>query len=143
LSIFSLYSIVDTQKAHAQDEGDHQAQHQRAPSPRLSAPHAHGHGKARGDQHRRIQRAPHHIELVRRFHKRRVVPVAVDQVGGKQAAEEHHFGQQEQPHGKAGRVGLLVHVLKVMAQVRGVLFVPVRGAGGPVGAVDNGCAIRH
>ena len=49
--------------------------------------------------------------------KGRVVPVAHDQVGGEQAAEEHDFREQEEPHGEVGGVKLLVDGLEVMALI--------------------------
>ena len=36
------------------------------------------------------------------------VPATVDQVGAEQAAEEHDFGGEEDPHAEAGRVALLL-----------------------------------
>jgi hypothetical protein len=36
------------------------------------------------------------------------VPAAVDQVGAEQAAEEHDFGGEEDPHAEAGGIALLL-----------------------------------
>ena len=43
-----------------------------------------------------------------------VVPVAVQQVRKEQPAEEHDFGEQEEPHAEAARLALLLHRLEVM-----------------------------
>jgi hypothetical protein len=57
----------------------------------------------------------------------RVVPVAVEQVGEEHAAEEHDFGQQEEPHAEAAGLALLLFRLEVMTVLRQhdmlVLFV--------------------
>ena len=50
-------------------------------------------------------------------YERRIVPVAVDQIGGKQSAEEHDFRQQEEPHAEVGGVVLLRHGLEMMALI--------------------------
>ena len=36
------------------------------------------------------------------------VPSAVDQVGAEQAAEEHDFGGEEDPHAQVGGIALLL-----------------------------------
>ena len=94
--------------------------------PRLRAPDAHRHGEAGGDQYRGVERAPEDVELVRCLNKRRVIPVAENQVGAEQAPEEHDFRQQEQPHGEAGGVHLLLHALEMMALVRRMFVRRVR-----------------
>src|ERR1700688_1842779 len=47
-----------------------------------------------------------------------VVPVSVEQIGEEETAEEHDFGQEEQPHAEASRLALLSFRLEVMAVLR-------------------------
>ena len=61
--------------------------------------------------------APANLQLVRGLDEGWVVPVAIDQVGGKEPAEEHDFGQQEEPHGEVGGIALLRVGFEVMALV--------------------------
>ena len=63
------------------------------------------------------------VQLVRRRDEGRVVPVAIDQVGGEEAAEEHDFGEQEEPHGEVGGVDLLAHGFEVVALVGRMLVL--------------------
>ena len=46
------------------------------------------------------------------------VPAAVNQIGAEQAAEEHDFGGQEDPHAEAGGVALLLLGGEVVQQCR-------------------------
>ena len=55
------------------------------------------------------------------------VPHAVEQVGHQQAAEEHHFGGEEDPHAEGRCLGLLLHRLEMMLVRRMMdVHVPVR-----------------
>ena len=47
----------------------------------------------------------------------------VDDVGHEQPAEEHDFGDQEDPHAERRRLVLLLHVVEVMLQLRMVRVV--------------------
>ena len=44
--------------------------------------------------------------------------VAVDDVRHEQAAEEHDFGDEEHPHAERRRLGLLLHAVEVVLQLR-------------------------
>ena len=59
-----------------------------------------------------------HRKLVRSHRKSRIVPVPVEKIGKKHAAEEHDLRQQEEPHAKATGLALLVFRLKVMPVLR-------------------------
>ena len=79
------------------------------------------------NQHRRIGSAETDAQRIAAGHKGVVIPVAIEQVGHEQAAEEHDFGQQEEPHAEAGGFPLLVHRDEMVAQVSGMLLVPFVG----------------
>src|SRR3984885_10492249 len=55
------------------------------------------------------------------------IPIAIEQVGHEEAAEEHDFRQQKEPHAEAGSLPLLVHANEMVAQICGMLFVPFVG----------------
>ncbi len=84
----------------------------------LGRPDAQRHEEAGGDQDRRIGCAQRNAQLVRRRDEGVVVPVAVEQVGEEQAAEEHDFGQQEEPHAEGSGLALLLLRLEVMTVLR-------------------------
>ena len=108
----------------------------------FGGPHTNGHAEARGDQHDGVESAERHAELVGRDGERRVVPVAIEQVGEEHAAEEHDFREQEEPHAEAADLALLLFGLKVMTVLRqrGVLVLGVNRVLGVVMALSNG---RH
>ena len=43
---------------------------------------------------------------------------AIKRVGKKHPAEEHDFGDQENPHAQRARLALLLHILEVVLQRR-------------------------
>ena len=142
--LFLVLDGLDAKEGEAQDERDHQAQHQRALLFHLGGPHAHGHGEAGSDEDGGVRGAPEDIELVRCLDERRIVPVAVDEVGGKEAAEEHDFGEQEEPHGEVGGVTLLRVGFEVMALVGEVLVMsPFGRAVHDYPVFRDDLAIRH
>ena len=73
-----------------------------------------------------VRRAPADVQLVRGLDEGRIVPVAHDQVGGEEPAEEHDFGEQEEPHGEVGGVELLVDGLEVVALIGRMLVMSFR-----------------
>ena len=78
---------LDAKEREAENKRQHQAQHQTAFAARFGAPYTHSHGEAGRDEDRGIRRAPADVQLVRAHHERGIVPVAVNQVGGEEAAE--------------------------------------------------------
>ena len=79
------------------------------------------HEEAGGDEHDRVDAAEPDAELVAAGYERRIVPVAVEQIGEEQSTEEHDFGEQEKPHAEARGLALLLLGLEMVAQVRGML----------------------
>ena len=65
-----------------------------------------------------LTRAPELVEVRAGVLERRRVGPAVDQVGHEQAAEEHDLGDQEHPHAERRRLGLLLHVVEMVLQLR-------------------------
>ena len=84
---------------------------------------AHGHGEAGEDKNRCIGGSEADAQRIAAGHKGVVIPVAIEQVGHEQPAEEHDFGQQKQPHAEAGGLPLLIHRNEMVAQVRGMRLV--------------------
>ncbi len=74
--------------------------------------------KPERDQDCRVHRAERDAQLVRRRDEGIVVPVAIEQVGKEQPAEEHDFGQQEEPHAEGSGLALLLLRLEVMTVLR-------------------------
>ena len=129
---------LDAKEGEAEDEGDDETQNERALLAHLGGPDAHGHGEAGSDEDGGVGCAPEDIQLVRCLDEGRVVPVAIDEVGGEQAAEEHDFGEQEEPHGEVGGVTLLRIGFEMVALVGQVLVMSSFG-----GAMDDYLAIRQ
>ncbi len=104
--------------------------HQRFAHPGLGCVDAHGHGEAGNNQQCRVQRSRPNMQGMAASHERRVIPVAIDEVGAEHAAEEHDLRQQEQPHAKGGGFPLLLHALEMVAQKRRVRVFHVARLGG-------------
>ena len=118
LPLFVVFDRLDAKERQAEDVGQHQHQHQQLALAHLSRPHANRHAETRGNEDDRVGRPERDAELVRSRHERVVVPVAVQQVREEHAAEEHDFGQEEQPHAEASRLALLFLRLEMMTVLR-------------------------
>ena len=93
---------------------------------------AHGHGEAGEDQDRRIGGSEADAQRIAAGHEGVVIPVAIEQVGHEQAAEEHDFRQQKEPHAEARGLPLLLHRDEMVAQISRMRFVmPLVGFGVP------------
>src|ERR1700740_1666499 len=77
----------------------------------LGGPYGHGHGEAAGQENHGIEAAQKEAEGVAAHGKRREVRVAVDGVGQHNAAEEHDFRHEEDPHSERGGALLLLQGL--------------------------------
>ena len=70
-----------------------------------------------------LMAAEREVQLVAAFGPRLRIPDAVEHVGQEQAAEEHDFGDEEQPHAERGGFVLLPQRIEVVLQVRMVMGV--------------------
>ena len=93
----------------------------------LRRAHAERHRQRADDQDDGVQRAPEDVQVVAGLLECRRRGAAVDQVRHEQPAEEHDLGDEEHPHAERRRLGLLLHVVEVVLQLRvvRVLVVPV------------------
>src|SRR5258705_213815 len=66
--------------------------------PELRGPHGESNGKTTANQHRRVDGAKPHVEMMARAGKRLRIDAAINGVSQKHAAEEHDFGGQKYPH---------------------------------------------
>ncbi len=89
--------------------------------PTCARPHRHGHGEAAGQQDDGVDAAQLQAQGVAAHGERGEVYVPVDGVGEHDAAEKHHFGDQEDPHPEIGRVLLLLESLKLSVQFSGAM----------------------
>ncbi len=106
---------LHAQERAAQDQCGDQEIDQRAAVAGLRRADGKRHGETAAEQDGGVGRAEAHIENVAAALERGEVEPAIDGVGGKQAAEEHDFSDQEKPD--AEEVGFLL-LLEVLELVR-------------------------
>src|SRR5208282_2097824 len=74
------------------------------------------------DEYHRVSRAESNVQLLTGGAKVSEVHVSVDEVGAEQAAEEHNFLGEEQPHAQAGGIFLLSLGREVVQERRVLVF---------------------
>src|SRR5262245_60389187 len=72
------------------------------------------HGEAAADQHRRVDGAKPNVQVVTRAGKRQQIPMPVDEISRKHAAEEHHLSREKHPHAEPRSLVLLLDAVEVM-----------------------------
>src|SRR5436190_13079074 len=127
-----ILDAFDAKEDAAQADGCDQEEYQQHAFPGLRTPRGHSHGEAGADQHRGVRRAEWYVRGAAGGDKRVVVHVSVDQVCGKEAAEEHDLRDQEDPHTKAGGIALLIQCVKVVLQRRMMVLVRLLDRDGAV-----------
>ncbi len=107
------------QEDRAQDHGQNQIHHLLGfLLARLRRVNRQRHRQAAADQHRGVDGAEFHVEQAAADFERGQVQRAINDVSGEQPAEEHDFGDQENPHAQAAGFALLLHVLELMFEPR-------------------------
>src|SRR5579863_4920555 len=117
-----VFHRFDAQENPAKDHRGDQKQDEGATIPGLSGPHRERHGETAAEQDDSIRGAQPNIQNVAAALKRGEIEPAINGVGGKQPAEEHDFGDQENPDSQGVGVLLLLQILKLVRQ-SGVLRV--------------------
>src|SRR5262245_5752610 len=109
-----IFVKLNAEENEPQDDRQHQEPNQRLSSTRFRAMNSQSHGEAAADQHRRIGGAQPNVEAITSTGKRQQIPVPVDEMSGKHAAEEHHLGREKYPHGEPRRLVLLLDTVEVV-----------------------------
>ena len=86
----------------------------------LRGTHGKGHGHRAEQKDDGVDATKEGIENVARLLEHLLELVPVNGVGAEHATEEKHFGRQEHPHAEVAGIVLLVMVLEMVRQVRGV-----------------------
>ena len=79
--------------------------------------HRQRHRQTAADQHGRIGRADQKIGIVAGRRERRRIGLPVHEIGQEQAAEEHDFGDQKNPHPDRRGVLLLLRIFEMVLDV--------------------------
>ena len=93
---------------------------ERLDPPLLRRAHAQRHGEGARDQDDGVESPEPDRELVAAGRERRRVLPAVEQVTHEEAAEEHDLLHQKEPHPEGGGFLLLLEVVEVVRQKRGM-----------------------
>src|SRR5262249_52332381 len=76
------------------------------------------HRQAADDQHERIDKAHHHVEVIAARGKRHRKSRTENEIDRKQPAEEHDLLNEEHPHPDGDALFLLLHVLELVLESR-------------------------
>src|SRR5262249_62061488 len=109
-----IFEKLDAEENEPQNNRQHQEPNQRLSSTRFRAMNSQSHGEAAADQHRRIRGPKPNVQTVTRSGKRQQVPVSVDKIRRKHAAEKHYLGREKYPHAEPRRLVLLLDTVEVM-----------------------------
>jgi hypothetical protein len=111
-----LEGQFDDDECQAQRDSQDQESDEGIPFSHLRGTHRQRHGQAAANQHGGIDGADGYVQHVASCLKTGQVEIAIDGVTGKDPAEEHHLGGEEDPHTKAGGFVLLLQILELMRQ---------------------------
>src|SRR6266404_6710743 len=109
-----VLNSLGSQKPGAQQHGRDKKCHSAMSFAQLRTANSQGHCQATGQQHARIERSEDDIEMPARGFKCCRMNGSIDGVAGEQAAKEHDFRHQKNPHPQHGRLLLLRGVVKLM-----------------------------
>src|SRR5262249_36163522 len=93
-----IFVKLDAEENEPKNDRKHKELNQRLSSTLFRAMNSQSHGEAAADQHRRIGGAKPNVQAVTRSGKRQQVPVPVDKIRRKHAAEKHYLGREKYPH---------------------------------------------
>ena len=77
--------------------------------------HGHGHGQTAENQHHGVVRAEHDVQFAATEMPGLRKHATVHNVAKEQPAEEHDFGEQENPDPEGGRLFLLLEMIKMVS----------------------------
>src|ERR1700732_3523830 len=110
---------LDKQKGRAKQHRQYQKRdNRRLALARLRRVNRQRHRQAAADQHSRVGGSEGHIKEMAALNERFQMQSAMDDVRHENAAEEHDFGGQEDPHAEASSIVLLLLGLELMHQGR-------------------------
>src|SRR3974390_477899 len=130
VKLLFVLDALDTEKSDAEKHGeDKHCQEQRA-ARCLRRPYGENDSQAAADQNGRVGSAESSVDRLAGGGKIAEVPSAINQIGAEEAAEEHDFGSEKDPHAEVGGILLLLRGGKVV-QERRVMAVSftVNGSG--------------
>src|SRR6266545_5594843 len=123
LELLPVFEELDDEERQAERDGEQQPSDGRTLRAGLRGPYPQRHRQAAANQHDGIEAAKVNIELFAAARPGCRIPDAIQRVGEDQAAEEHHLGDEEQPHPQRRRLVLLLEVLEMMLEVRMMVSV--------------------
>ncbi len=116
--LFPVLDAFDAEEDETEQHGDDEAANQQRAARGLCGPDSEDYGQAAADQHCSIGGAVGHVDGFAGGGEVSKVQAAVDQVSAEQAAEEHDFSGEEDPHAQAGGVALLLRLGEVVQERR-------------------------
>ena len=106
--LVSVLDALDAEEGETEQHGDDEADNQQRAARGLRGPDGEHYGQAAADEHGGVGGAERHVDGFAGGGEVSEIPAAVNQVGAEQAAEEHDFGGEEDPHAQAGGIALLL-----------------------------------
>src|SRR5580692_10362001 len=122
LELFVPFEGLDAEERHAQEQGPNQPENDAAALAELRGPHRHHHGEAAAQKHNGVGRADVDIEAATGDREDIGILGAVYAVRQKHAAEEHDFGDEEDPHAERRSVPLLRGGIELLAERKRLFF---------------------
>ena len=120
LPLRRVLEVLDHQEGDSQEAGGVEPVDERLDLPQLRGTHSQRHGEGAPDEDDGVESTELDRKLVAAGREGvRVLP-AVEQVTHEQAAEEHDLLHQKEPHPEGGGLLLLLEVVEVVRQIRGM-----------------------
>src|ERR1700751_617007 len=116
VKLLLVLDSFDSQECQAKNDRQNEIDDNRLLLSHLRAANGHRNGQAGTDQNRRVDGSEPEIDAGAGSREISEVPVAIHEIGAEHAAEEHDFGDQDQPHAKARGVFLLLSSGEVMQE---------------------------
>src|SRR5258707_3401278 len=118
---FVILDALDAKKDATEDQGSDEANRQQVCLAHLGSPDGESHGQAAGDENDGVNGAEPEINGPAGLREDFGVGGAIERVGHEQAAEEKHFGGQEDPHAERSGFPLLLHRSILLVQFSGAM----------------------
>src|ERR1019366_7170515 len=128
IELVFIFDSFDTEEDASEKHGEREHGEEKPATRRLRGPDGEHDGHAAADEDGGVGAAESSVDGRAGGGEISEVPTAINQVGAEQAAEEHNFGGEEDPHAEAGGVALLLFGGEVVQQGRiGAVSLAVNG----------------
>src|SRR5271157_1630214 len=116
-----ILDVLHAKENEAKKDGQREEHRDQLLLAALGGPDGHGHGKAAGKQDHGVEATQLNTEGVAAHRESVEVGVAVDGVRQHDAAKEHDFRHQEDPHSERGSILLLLQGIELSVQRSGAM----------------------